>query len=91
MAKQNRPKTYEADWKGRKVRVTVPENDEGELFEAIREQLSPQAVAAIVSCLQINRTNNPQVDRQVHWFGEKLIEQLGGAAEQGRLAEELGL
>jgi len=90
-AKRRRPETYEAEVKGKKVRVTVPENDDSELFVAIREQISPEAVAAIASCLQINRTNNPDVDRQVRWFHDQLCEMLGGYEEQSRLAEELGL
>ena len=57
-SKRKRPETFEADHGDRKVRVTVPANDEAELFEAIREQLSPHAVAAVISCLRINRTNN---------------------------------
>ena len=80
--------TYDAG-NGRKV--TVPENDEQDLFLAIREQLSPHAVAAIISCLRINRTNNKDVDRQVHWFAEQLVVLLGGYEQQTRLAEELGL
>jgi len=59
--------------------------------EVMRDSLSPQAVAAIVSCLRINRTNNGDVDRQVHWFAEELCELLGGHEQQTRLAEELGL
>jgi len=62
--KTSRPETYEVEAAGRKVRVTVPENDESDLFAAIREQISPEAVAAIASCLQASRTNNPDVDRQ---------------------------
>ena len=57
----------------------------------LREHLSPQAVAAIVSCLRINRTNDDDVDRQVHWFAEELCKLLGGYEQQSRLAEELGL
>ena len=90
-AKRRRPETYEAEVKGKKVRVTVPENDESELFAAIREQISPHAVAAIAACLQANRTNNPDVDRQVRWFHDQLCEMLGGDEHQSRLAEELGL
>ena len=84
----DRPARYDAG-DGRKV--TVPENDEQDLFDAVREQLSPHAVAAIASCLQINRTSNPDVDRQVRWFHDQLCEMLGGYEEQSRLAEELGL
>jgi hypothetical protein len=74
---------------GRKV--TVPENDEQDLFDAIREQMSPHAVAAIVAYLQPVRTNNPDVDRQVQWFADQLVELVGGGEAQARLAEELGL
>ena len=89
--KRKRPQTHEAEHAGRKVRVTVPANDEGELFDAIREQLSPHAVASIASHLQGARTNNAQVDGQVHWFAEELVKLLGGREQQARLAEELGL
>lgn len=91
-SKRRRPETYEVKRGGRKVRVTVPEAiDEEVLFDALRDNLSPHAVAAIVSCLRINRTNNSDVDRQVHWFAEELVKLLGGHEEQTRLAEELGL
>ncbi|HOD84782.1 MAG TPA: hypothetical protein PKG77_25480 [Phycisphaerae bacterium] len=91
MKRRNRPETYEAEVNGKKVRVTVPENDESDLFAAVREQMSPHAVAAIVSFLQPVRTNNSDVDRQVHWFAEELTKLVGGYEQQSRLAEELGL
>ena len=91
MKRRNRPETYEAEMHGKKVRVTVPENDESDLFDAFREQMSPHAVAAIVSFLQPVRTNNSDVDRQVHWFAEELTKLVGGYEQQSRLAEELGL
>ena len=84
----DRPARYDAG-DGRKV--TVPANDEQDLFDAVREQLSPHAVAAIASCLQINVTNDSDVDRQVQWFHDRLCELLGGYEHQSRLAEELGL
>ena len=83
--------TYEAEMNGRKIRVTVPENDESELFDAVRGQLSPEAVASIVSHLQGARTNNQDVDRQVRWFADELTKLVGGYEHQARLAEELGL
>jgi len=89
--KRKHPDTYEAEINGKKVRVTVPENDESELFEAVREQLSPEAVASIVSHLQGARTNNQDVDRQVRWFADELVKLLGGYEQQAQLAEELGL
>lgn len=88
---RKRPKTYPITRSdGKVVRVTVPENDEGELFDAIREQLSPHAVAAIVAYLQPARTNNPEVDRQVAWFAEQLMQMLG-VEQFNKLIEELGL
>lgn len=90
-AERRRPETYETEMNGRKVRATVPANDEGELFDAIREQLSPHAAASIVAHLQGARTNDVQVDGQVHWFAEELVKLLGGYEQQARLAEELGL
>jgi hypothetical protein len=90
--KPKRPETYEAEIAGKKVRVTVPDAiDEEVLFDALRDNLSPEAIAAIVSCLQTNRTNNAEVDRQVDWFAEELCKLLGGHEQQNRLAEELGL
>jgi hypothetical protein len=91
--KRKQPTTHEAQFRGKKVRVTVPENqDQAALMrDAIRDQLSPHAVAAIASCLQINRTNDADVDRQVRWFHGQLCELLGGFEQQSRLAEELGL
>ena len=90
------PETFEvARPDGSKVRVTVPENDPAEPAKELRDLLqdcmSPHAVAAIVAYLQPVRTNNPDVDRQVHWFAEQLVELLGGNEQQNRLAEELGL
>jgi hypothetical protein len=71
--------------------VPMPENDEQELFDAMREQLSPHAVASIVSHIQAAQTNNQDVDRQVRWFAEELVKLLGGYERQAKLAEELGL
>jgi len=95
-AKRRRPQTYQAEVNGKKVRVTVPGSDDPaepgkELRDLLQDCMSPHAVAAIASCLQINRTNNPDVDRQVRWFHEQLCELLGGHEQQSRLAEELGL
>ena len=89
--KRKHPDTYEAEVNGRKVRVTVPENDESGLFDAIRGHVSPHAVAAIVSYLQPVSTRNPAVNKEVEWFSEQLVELLGGYEQQTRLAEELGL
>ena len=100
MKRRKRPKTYEAAMGGKKVRVTIPERHDtvaysGDAAEVLRDvlkdNLSPLAVAAIASCLQTNRTNDQDVDRQVAWFAEQLRQLLGGDEQQSRLAEELGL
>lgn len=61
------------------------------LVDALRDNLSPEAVAAIASWLQPARTNDENVDREVRWFAEQLAQALGGWDQQSRLAEELGL
>ena len=61
------------------------------LVDALRENLSPEAVAAIASWLQPACTNDQNVDREVRWFAEQLAQALGGWDQQSRLAEELGL
>ena len=90
---KQKPKTYEAMVGSRKARVTIPENPKPEdlLADAVRENLSPHAVAAIASYLRTVRTNNPKVDNEVRWFAECLAAKLGGWDRQSDLAEELGL
>lgn len=61
------------------------------LVAVLRDNLSPEAVAAIVAHLQPVRTNDSKVDREVRWFAEELVKILGGDVQQARLAEELGL
>ena len=149
--KRKRPKTYEAEHAGRKVRVTVPERQEDDapgtaerianhpmfspsdlayfrrkgysddeilafwdrdhaagqkpvrhdkavnsLSDALRENLSPQTVAAIVAFLQPAapgrpKVNNPDVDAQLRWFVQRLTELVGGDEQLNQLAEEIGL
>jgi len=65
--------------------------DEADLFAALKDNLSPEAVAAIVAYLQPARTNNPAVDREVRWFADQLVTLVGGTEQQNRLADEVGL
>ena len=65
--------------------------DEQDLFDALKDNLSPQAVAAIVAYLQPAKTKDDAVNRQLRWFAERLTELVGGPEQQGRLAEEVGL
>ena len=91
--KRKRPRTYEADAGDRKVRVTVPEDPKPEdvLADVVRGNLSPKAVATIVSYLRTVRTDDADVDDEVRWFAEHLTKMLGGGEAQNRLAEEVGL
>ena len=86
-------KVYDAEVCGKNRRVTVPEDPRPEdmLTDALRENLSPHAVAAIVAYLQPVRTADPQVDRQMRWFAELLAKAVGGQDELNRLCEEVGL
>lgn len=78
---------------GRKTRVTIPEDPRPEelLIDAIRENLTPHAAAAIASWLQPANTNDARVDAEIRWFADLLAQELGGWKQQSRLAEELGL
>jgi len=65
--------------------------DEQVLFDALKDNLSPQAVAAVVAYLQPAHTSNPDVDRQLRWFAERLTELVGGPEQLNRLTDGLGL
>ena len=88
---RRKPKTYAADYKGRKVQVTVPENEEANaLAAAIRDSLSPEGVAAIAAHLQaLHPSKSENADRQVVWFRDFLVRLLGDD-EYNRLCDELG-
>jgi len=91
--KRKRPETYEAEHAGRKVRVTVPEDPKPEDFlaDALRDNLSPKALATIAAYLQPVRTLDRDLVRQVEWFRELLVEVVGGDEAFNRLADEAGL
>ena len=61
------------------------------LADALRENLSPHAVAEIAAHLQPVRTMDPEVVRQVRWFADLLTEVVGGEDELNRLCDEVGL
>ena len=61
------------------------------LLAAIRDHLSPGAVALLASCLGIARANDPNVEREIFWFRDTMIEKLLGGDEYCRLLDELGL
>ena len=56
-----------------------PRERADDLENAIRENLSPDAIALIASALQTARCNDPDVEKQVAWFRDFLAETvLGG-------------
>ena len=85
-------KTHQTTIDGRPRRVTVPENEDA-MLDAMAAELSPQAVAVIAT--RANRSRQPMicpdldVERQVQWFAERLIERLGGKQACNRLLKEL--
>ena len=77
--KNEKTKTYEATIRGRKTRVTIPEDPKPEelLIDAIRENLTPEAVAAIAAWLQPATTRDANVNRQIEWFRQQLVLAIG--------------
>ncbi len=72
--------------------ASCPYRDESELSENLREQLSPHAVAAIVAYLQpAMSSRNAEVNRELDWFSDVLVQLLGGPESYQRITDELGL
>ena len=82
-------KTYDA---GQGRHVTVPENpiSDETLFDAIKDNFSPEAVAAIAAYIQAANTKNRRVNQQLTWFASELVKMLG-ATGYAHLLEEVGL
>ena len=79
---------------GRKVLVTVPEPAAicvGDLEAALKDNMSPAAIATIVAYIQPVRVDIPEVEREVLWFSEMLIGLLGGPDAFNRLIDDVGL
>jgi hypothetical protein len=97
--KRKRPKTYEADYRGKKVHVTVPQRHETVAYsgdakdvlrDVLRDSLSPQAVAVIAGHLHgMVNTKSESVNREVAWFTELLLDMVGD--QYNALCEEAGL
>ncbi len=60
------------------------------LEDTVRENLSPEAAAAIAAYLQPVKTNDPKVTREVRWFSDVIRETIG-TDQCNRLCEQLGL
>ena len=59
--------------------------------EAIRDALSPEAVALAASYLLTARCDDEDVNMEVRWFAEQLIELLGGDEIFSKMCEGIGL
>jgi len=67
-------------------------NDNQNLRNALRENLSPEAVAAIAHRLTPTpKSGHRELDAEVTWFATLLAETLGGWNQQERIIQELGL
>ena len=90
----SKPRTYpctRAD--GRRVRVSVPDDPTPDqlLVDALRDNLSPEAVAAIHAWLQPARTRHTGVNVELEWFRTLLRNTVGGTDAMNRLTDEVGL
>ena len=69
--------------------------DTGDLFAALQDNFSPEAIAAMVSFLSTAvstiGTNSPEVDSQIEWFTHELTDLLGGSEPFNNLCEQIGL
>ena len=61
-----------------------------ELKEALKDNLTPEAIATIAAYLQTVQIANQSVDREVAWFNNLLVDMLG-TEEYNKLKEELDL
>jgi len=59
--------------------------------DVLKDNLSPEALAVIAAYLQPARCEREQVDSQVRWFADQVVEGLGGDDALDRLCEGLGL
>jgi len=69
--------------------IDDPEREDKQMIEeAMRNTLTPEAVAVIAYIMRCTVTDIPAVNRQVRWFTETLTEMAGGGDEVDRVAEE---
>lgn len=59
--------------------------------EVIRDALSPEAVALAASELLLARCDDEEVDLEVRWFAEQLIDLLGGDEAFSQTCKGIGL
>jgi hypothetical protein len=61
------------------------------LLDALRENFTPQAIAAMAAYLQGPDTKDAAVNRELEWFGNELVKLVGGNAMFTELMNEIGL
>lgn len=61
------------------------------LQKCIRDALSPEAVGLAASYLLTARCDDEEVDLEVRWFAEQLIELLGGDEAFSQTCKGIGL
>jgi len=88
-------KKYEVEFEGRKTKVTIPNEAEAIAYEAlknaIRENLTPEAVVGAAACMVgIDSIKDKGVRQQVQWFQNLLINTVGVEA-YNRMLNEIGL
>jgi len=89
-------RTYAVEHKGRKVWVTVPEDDrpEDQLDDALKENFSPEAAATLANAVRVHlngRRTNRKVRGQLEWLADRLVELVGGEQAYHDLLKEAGL
>lgn len=63
----------------------------GPMQEAIRDALSPEAVGLAASFMLTARCDDEEVNMEVRWFAEQLIELLGGDEAFSQTCKGIGL
>lgn len=78
---------------GKIVGIAVPQAPKPEevMVDAIRECLSPEAIATIIAYLQPVNVDDAKAQRQVEMFSDRLTEAVGGSDRFNRLMERVGL
>lgn len=81
---------YRAGQMAAKTHSTENPKPEELLDDALRDNLSPEAISVIVAYLQPAKSNDHAADAQVRWFSDRLVALLG-KDEFRRMQDELGL
>jgi len=89
----NRPNTIiveDAIEKAKTVESILTAGERDHLAQAICDNLSPEAVAAIAFCIPHLETAD-DVNAEMRWFRDMLLETVGGFARAKAIVDQLGL